>query len=136
MTAILTIRPPLAASRRRRNLSPNRGAQGPQDPVHGQDLGGAYPLAEPQPAVVRGMAEEDLPVLRELGLEGGTALGGGVPAEGGQRAGQVEGWRHRREAQPEIVVEGVAERRVEKADPILERAAPEDRHLAHVVLDE
>jgi len=68
----------------------NRVEQSPQDTVHGQDLGGAKPLAEPQPAVVRGMTEEDLPVLRELDLEGGAALRGGGPAEGGQRAGQVE----------------------------------------------
>src|SRR5512138_2295419 len=125
MTAIFMVRF-LSTLRGGGNLSSNRRAQGPEDAVHGQDLGRPGALAEPQPGAVRSVTEEDPPVLLELRLEGGAALRGDVPAEGGEGAGQVERVGHRGEAQPEVVVEGVAERRVEEPHLLLERPAPED----------
>src|SRR5512137_2034478 len=131
MTAIFTM-DVLSDPFRGGNLSPNRRAESPEDPVHGQDLRGPHPLAQAQQLPGGGVAEEDLTVLRELRLEGRTALGGDVPPEGGQRALEEERRGDAGEAQPEVVVEGVAEGGIEPADPLLERPAPEDRHLAHV----
>src|SRR2546421_2596522 len=85
-------------------------AEKSQSPVGGDSAGGFHALDQVQPVTFRRVPAGNGAFLGKLLTKVRTALARGIPAETGDRLGDVHGVRAARQAQPQVVIHGEVKR--------------------------